>query len=154
MISDAKGVVQLAVVGGMLSSSLGGMAVANVLRRLDNVVKEYSASVANIATAILCSFLFPEAFQVTLRFLNLSKKMGIGELNYQGIRLSIFWSTICTSLLAFQSDEGVMLSLQSQRYKCGLTFLFFTHCHIYTSVDRPFCLSLLLLFRHVTENEM
>ena len=64
-ISDAKGVVQLAVVGGMLSSSLGGMAVANVLRRLDNVVKEYSASVANIATAILCSFLFPEAFQVT-----------------------------------------------------------------------------------------
>ena len=51
--------------GGMLSTSLGGMAVANVLRRLDNVVKEYSASVANIATAIVCSFLFPEAFQVT-----------------------------------------------------------------------------------------
>ena len=64
-MSDAKGLVQLSVVGGMLSSSLGGMAVANVLRRLDNVVKEYSASVANIATAILCSFLFPEAFQVT-----------------------------------------------------------------------------------------
>ena len=63
-MSDAKGIVQLAVVGGMLSSSLGGMAVANVLRRLDNVVKEYSASVANIATAVLCSFLFPEAFQV------------------------------------------------------------------------------------------
>ena len=54
----------MAVMGGMLSTSLGGMAVANVLRRLDNVVKEYSASVANIATAIVCSFLFPEAFQV------------------------------------------------------------------------------------------
>jgi len=64
-ILETKGVVQLAVVGGMLSSSLGGMAVANVLRRLDNVVKEYSASVANIATAVLCSFLFPEAFQIT-----------------------------------------------------------------------------------------
>ena len=54
----------MAVMGGMLSTSLGGMAVANVLRRLDNVVKEYSASVANIATAVVCSFLFPEAFQV------------------------------------------------------------------------------------------
>ena len=54
----------MAVMGGILSTSLGGMAVANVLRRLDNVVKEYSASVANIATAVVCSFLFPEAFQV------------------------------------------------------------------------------------------
>ena len=64
LISDAKGSVQMAVMGGILSTSLGGMAVANVLRRLDNVVKEYSASVANIATAVVCSFLFPEAFQV------------------------------------------------------------------------------------------
>ena len=56
----------MAVMGGMLSTSLLGMAVANVLRRLDNVVKEYSASVANIATAIVFSLLFPEVFQITL----------------------------------------------------------------------------------------
>ena len=93
-ISDAKGVVQLAVVGGMLSSSLGGMAVANVLRRLDNVVKEYSASVANIATAILCSFLFPEAFQVTYL---LSKKIGLGGIELSGDTFFVlFCSTICT----------------------------------------------------------
>jgi len=65
-IADAKCSVQMAVMGGILSTSLGGMAVANVLRRLDNVVKEYSASVANIATAVVCSFLFPEAFQITM----------------------------------------------------------------------------------------
>ena len=65
-IADAKESVQMAVMGGMLSTSLLGMAVANVLRRLDNVVKEYSASVANIATAIVFSFLFPEVFQITL----------------------------------------------------------------------------------------
>ena len=65
-IADAKESVQMAVMGGMLSTSLLGMAVANVLRRLDNVVKEYSASVANIATAIVFSLLFPEVFQITL----------------------------------------------------------------------------------------
>ena len=85
--------MQLAVVGGMLSSSLGGMAVANVLRRLDNVVKEYSASVANIATAILCSFLFPEAFQVTTRFLHQSKKIGLGGIELSG-------DTFCSLLLS------------------------------------------------------
>ena len=65
-IAGAKGSVQMAVMGGMLSTSLLGMAVANVLRRLDNVVKEYSASVANIATATVFSLLFPEVFQITL----------------------------------------------------------------------------------------
>ena len=32
--------------------------------RLDNVVKEYSGATANMFTAIVCSILFPEKFQV------------------------------------------------------------------------------------------
>ena len=66
-LSEALPLVQVSLVGCILSSSVGGMAVANILRRLDNVVKEYSASMANIATAVLCSYLFPTVFQVTFR---------------------------------------------------------------------------------------
>lgn len=61
---ETKSIVQLSIVGGILSSSLFGLAVAGILRSLDNVVKEYSASIANIGTAVLCSYIFPDAFEV------------------------------------------------------------------------------------------
>ena len=52
----------LAVIFG----GLGGLVVASILKHLDNVVKEYSASTANIVTAVVSSFLFPDKFQLTL----------------------------------------------------------------------------------------
>ena len=43
--------------------------VAAILKRLDNVVKEYSTASANILTAILCSFMFPDKFSFTIYIL-------------------------------------------------------------------------------------
>lgn len=45
--------------------STGGIVVASILRVLDNIVKEYSASVANIVTAIVSAALFPDKFKIT-----------------------------------------------------------------------------------------
>ena len=46
--------------------SLGGVIVATILKRLDNIVKEYSSATANLFTAIVCSLLFPEKFMFTV----------------------------------------------------------------------------------------
>ena len=51
--------------------SIGGIVVASILKLLDNVVKEYSASCANIVTALVCAILFPDKFQFT-RYMVLS----------------------------------------------------------------------------------
>ena len=40
--------------------------VAAILKKLDNIVKEYSSATANMFTAIVCSFLFPEKFTFTV----------------------------------------------------------------------------------------
>ncbi len=36
----------------MLFSSMGGLAIALILKHLDNIAKEYTGSIANIVTAI------------------------------------------------------------------------------------------------------
>ncbi len=48
----------------MLIGSCGGLVVAAILKFLDNIVKEYSGNMANILTAVFCSFFFPDKFQV------------------------------------------------------------------------------------------
>ena len=62
--------MQLFLVIGLLFSSVGGLVVAAILKKLDNVVKEYSYCTANMFTAILSSFLFPDKFSITV-FINL-----------------------------------------------------------------------------------
>ena len=62
--TDTK--VQVFVVLGLLFSSVGGLVVAAILKKLDNVVKEYSYCTANMFTAILSSFLFPDKFSITV----------------------------------------------------------------------------------------
>ena len=37
-----------------------------VLKYLDNVVKEYSGQVSNILTAIVCAYVFPDRFEITV----------------------------------------------------------------------------------------
>ena len=37
-----------------------------MLKYLDNVVKEYSGQVSNIMTAIVCAYLFPDKFEITV----------------------------------------------------------------------------------------
>jgi len=59
-------VVQFLLVVALTFSSIGGLVVAAILKLLDNIVKEYSAATANILTALVCSFLFPEKFQFNM----------------------------------------------------------------------------------------
>ena len=58
--------VQLFLVLGLLFSSVGGLVVAAILKKLDNVVKEYSSATANMFTAVISAVLFPDKFQITV----------------------------------------------------------------------------------------
>ena len=40
--------------------------VAAILKKLDNIVKEYSGATANMFTAVICSFMFPDKFSFTV----------------------------------------------------------------------------------------
>ena len=40
--------------------------VADILKKLDNVVKDYSYSTANMFTAVISALLFPDKFQITV----------------------------------------------------------------------------------------
>ena len=62
-ITDTR--VQILLVVALFFGSVGGLVVATILKKLDNVVKEYSSATANIFTAVLCSFMFPERFSFT-----------------------------------------------------------------------------------------
>ena len=62
--TDTK--VLVFVVLGLLFSSVGGLVVAAILKKLDNVVKEYSSATANMFTAVISAVLFPDKFQITV----------------------------------------------------------------------------------------
>ena len=64
-LSSISPKVQLFLVLGLTFSSIGGLVVAAILKRLDNVVKEYSSATANMFTAVLCAGLFPDKFRIT-----------------------------------------------------------------------------------------
>jgi len=54
------------VVFGILFTSIGGLIVAAILRKLDNVVKEYTAAAANVFSSIVFTFLFPDKFSLSI----------------------------------------------------------------------------------------
>ena len=58
--------VQVFVVLGLLFSSVGGLVVAAILKKLDNVVKDYSYATANMFTTVISAILFPDKFQITV----------------------------------------------------------------------------------------
>ena len=58
--------VRFFLVLGLLFSSVGGLVVADILKKLDNVVKDYSYSTANMFTAVISAILFPDKFQITV----------------------------------------------------------------------------------------
>ena len=62
--TDTK--VLVFVVLGLLFSSVGGLVVAAILKKLDNVVKDYSYATANMFTTVISAVLFPDKFQITV----------------------------------------------------------------------------------------
>merc|ERR1712122_146275 len=65
-LSSTTSNVQMFLVLGLLFSSVGGLVVAAILKKLDNVVKEYSSATANMFTAVLSALLFPDKFRITM----------------------------------------------------------------------------------------
>jgi len=78
----------LLLVAALLFSGVGGLVVAMILKKLDNIVKEYSTAVGNIFIALLSSFLFPEKFQVTPYILISLLLLFIGIYLYEVKKLS------------------------------------------------------------------
>ena len=64
-LSGASHNVKLFLTLGLLFSSVGGLVVAAILKKLDNVVKEYSSATANMFTAVISAILFPDKFKIT-----------------------------------------------------------------------------------------
>lgn len=65
-LSDMKRSLQIILVVAIMCGSIGGIVVASILKLLDNIVKEYAGSTANILTAVLCAVLFPDKFEFTV----------------------------------------------------------------------------------------
>ena len=65
-LSSASAKVHFFLVLGLIFSSVGGLVVAAVLKKLDNVVKEYSSATANMFTAVISATLFPDKFKITV----------------------------------------------------------------------------------------
>jgi len=57
---------QITLFLGLIFSSVGGLVVAAILKKLDNVVKEYSSATANMFTAVISAFLFPDKFKLSM----------------------------------------------------------------------------------------
>jgi len=60
--SDMNSQLRIIFIVALLFGSLGGLTVASILKFLDNVVKEYTGSLANILTGVVCAILFPDKF--------------------------------------------------------------------------------------------
>merc|ERR1712192_64571 len=65
-LGDASTNVKVLLVVALLFGSVGGLVVAAILKKLDNIVKEYSGATANMFTAVIYSFMFPEKFSFTI----------------------------------------------------------------------------------------
>ena len=83
VLSDVTTRVQTLLVVALVFGSVGGLVVAAILKKLDNVVKEYSSATANMFTAVLCSFLFPEKFSFTVYILFAMVLLFIGIAMYE-----------------------------------------------------------------------
>jgi len=64
-LQSTSSTVLIILVIAVSFASLGGIVVAAILKYLDNIVKEYTSSVANILTAVVSSVLFPDKFKFT-----------------------------------------------------------------------------------------
>ena len=65
-LAESSSKVHFFLALGLIFSSVGGLVVAAVLKKLDNVVKEYSSATANMFTAIISATLFPDKFKITI----------------------------------------------------------------------------------------
>ena len=72
-INQLSQLLKAALFVGLFFGSVGGLAVAAILKLFDNVVKEYTGSFANILTSVIFAILFPNQFAFSIYiFLSMS----------------------------------------------------------------------------------
>lgn len=61
--------IKILLILSILFSAGGGLSVALIMKKMDNIVKAYNQSLSNLFTAVGCSLLFPKQFTLDSSFL-------------------------------------------------------------------------------------
>jgi len=94
-LQDVSCEVIILLAMALIFSSVGGLVVASILKKLDNIVKEYTGATANMVTAILCSFLFPEKFKFTFFIFSAMFLLFLGIFLYEKKKVKTVQAQIC-----------------------------------------------------------
>merc|ERR1712156_1076805 len=105
-LGDASTSVKVLLVVALLFGSVGGLVVAAILKKLDNIVKEYSGATANMFTAIICSLMFPEKFSFTIYIFLAMMLLFAGIYLYETQKAATRTSPSVKTSNAGQEDEG------------------------------------------------
>merc|ERR1712223_1261992 len=105
-LGDASNNVKVLLVVALLFGSVGGLVVAAILKKLDNIVKEYSGATANMFTAIICSLMFPEKFSFTIYIFLAMMLLFAGIYLYETQKVVTRPSPSAKTSNAGQEDEG------------------------------------------------
>ena len=68
VLSNLDPTNSMIVLGAILTASAGGIAIAGILKVLDNLYKILSAAIATIVTGYMCQTLFPNDFALSVYF--------------------------------------------------------------------------------------
>ena len=68
-------------------SCASGVAVAYIVKKLDNIVKLYTQALSNMLTSVACTIFFPDHFHVNLKFLACLLLMFLGISLYESKNL-------------------------------------------------------------------
>ena len=117
-LSDVSFKVKLFLVLGLLFGSIGGLAVAAILKKLDNVVKEYSTATANMFTAIISALLFPDKFKITWFIVLAMTLLFTGIFLYEKKKLN-FKLNFSRDLNQIQDSDCKLLKPKEINYSCS-----------------------------------
>ena len=67
----------------MVLSVVGGIVVATIVKKLDNIVKLYLQALANMLTSVACWIVFPEHFQLNVQFIGCLVLMFLAIFGYE-----------------------------------------------------------------------
>ena len=105
------------------------------MKYLDNVVKEYSGQVSNILTAIVCAYIFPDRFEITV-FIVLSLFLLFwGIYIYEKFKLSTVivdghkksnWIVVLATQPLF-SQKALFLTTASDKWTKSKPIIYFIH---------------------------
>lgn len=81
--------IHLMLAGCIALSCASGVAVAYIVKKLDNIVKLYTQALSNMLTSVACTVFFPDHFHLNLPFLGCLFLMFIAIGLYESKNLDI-----------------------------------------------------------------